>query len=247
MENNKVNILGVNIIKTTLLSAVDKISSYLKEEGNHIVYTPNSEMIMSAKKDAQLRDVLNNADLTVADGAGVVIASKILRDEVPERVAGFDLISMMFSSNAFKNVGFFLLGAHDDVVNKASENLKSDYNIKILGTHHGFFNEQNTDNVISKINSSGAKILLVGLGSPKQEKWISKNKSKLNVKVSIGIGGCFDVFAGNSKRAPEFFQVNNLEWLYRLYCEPSRFIRMLSLPQFMAHVIYERFNQKKIR
>lgn len=245
MDTNKTNILGVNIVKTSLLSAVEKVGEYLKEEGNHIVCTPNSEMIMLAKKDTQLKEVLNQANLTVADGAGVVIASKILGDPVPERVAGSDLVSMMFNSNSFKDVGFFLLGAHEDVVNKAATNLQADYNIKISGTHHGFFNEEDSDEIISIINNSAAQILLVGLGAPKQEKWILKNKSKLNVKVSIGIGGCFDVFSGNVKRAPEFFQVNHLEWLYRLYCEPSRFVRMLALPQFMAHVIYERFNPKK--
>lgn len=244
MNKNKVSILGVNISQTSMLNALDTIKNFLNEEGNHVVYTPNSEMIMASKKDVELMNILNQSDLSVADGAGVVIASKILGDPVPERVAGFDLINMMFKSNAFKDVGFFLLGSQDNVLSKACENLKSNFNIKILGKHNGFFSEEETENIISAINSSGAKILLVGLGSPKQEKWIAHNKLKLNVKVCMGIGGCFDVFAGNVKRAPVFFQKNHLEWLYRLYCQPSRFIRMLALPQFIINVIYARFKQK---
>lgn len=117
--------------------------------------------------------------------------------------------------------------------------------INIVGIRNGYFSADEESNIIEQINASNPDVLLVALGAPRQEKWIYKNKHRLNAKICIGVGGTFDVLAGRAKRAPVFFQKNGLEWLYRLYKEPWRFIRMLDLPRFILLVTAKKVGLKK--
>jgi N-acetylglucosaminyldiphosphoundecaprenol N-acetyl-beta-D-mannosaminyltransferase len=235
--NNKSNVLGVFVDKVRLSQALSKIKDFLSKDKPHTVFTPNAEMIMAAHRNQTLKEILNSADLLVADGAGVVIGSKILGDPVPERVAGFDLISAMFASDLFRETSFFLFGAKPSVLDKACETLQKSFGLNIVGSRDGYFKEEDSTDIIEKINASHPDILLVALGAPKQEEWIFHHKEALHVKVCIGVGGSFDVFAGEVKRAPLIFQKSNLEWLYRLAKEPWRYKRMLDLPKFMGTVL----------
>lgn len=243
---NTVCILDILIDSVTMGEAVEKVKSFLNENKVHTIYTPNSEIMMAAQRDPYLKQILCEADLLVADGAGVVLASRILGTGLPEKVSGFDLVRNIFASESHKPIRFFFFGGKPGVAEAAGRNVLKHYNgIEIVGYRNGYFSLDEEPEIIDQINSSHADILLAALGAPKQEKWIHEHKGQLNVKVCIGVGGTFDVLAGKVKLAPEFFRKNGLEWLYRLYREPRRFGRMLDLPRFILLVIWSRFLGKK--
>ncbi len=236
---NKVDIFGVKVDNITMDEAVDLVSSWLTENSfPKAIYTPNSEIIMSAKKNSAFKDLLNSADLITPDGIGVVKAGKILGDPIKMRVGGFDLSCRIIEILDKKGLSLFILGGKPGVAEKAAENLKEKYkNLVIAGTNDGYFKDD--EPVIEKIAVSKPDYLMVCLGSPKQEKWIYEYKDRLNAKVLIGAGGSADVFAGTMERAPEFFINHNLEWLYRIV-KGKRLKRSLSLFAFAGEVFKQR-------
>lgn len=234
---NTVDILGVRIDKLTFNEALDIAENLVHSEGVSAIFTPNPEIIMCAKQDNELREILNGADLCTADGIGVVYGAKILNDPVPERVAGFDLTCALLDRLAKTKDGVFLFGAKPGVADIAKANLEKKYpGINIAGTRNGYFKPEDEPKIVDEINKSGAKLLLVCLGAPKQEKWIEAHKAELNVNLCMGVGGTLDVLAGVAKRAPEVFIKLNMEWVYRLLKNPSRIGRFAALPQFMVEV-----------
>ncbi len=235
---NTVDILGVKVDKLTFNEALDIAENLVQSEGVSAIFTPNPEIIMCAKKDDELKEILNGADLCTADGIGVVYGAKILNDPVPERVAGFDLTCALLERLARTGEGVFLFGAKPGVADAAKANLEKKYQgINIAGTRNGYFNTEDEPKIIDEINKSGAKLLLVCLGAPKQEKWIEAHKAELNVNLCMGVGGTLDVLAGVAKRAPEVFIKLNIEWVYRLLKNPSRIGRFAALPKFIIEVI----------
>lgn len=242
-----VDIAGVNIDSITMSEAVERVKSFIEEGGVHAIYTPNAEIMMDACKDPYLRNILNQADMLVADGAGVVLASRLLNRPVPEKVSGIDLVKKLFAMNAGRKIRYFLFGSKPGVAEEAGSNiLKSYAGVEIAGCRNGYFSDAEEKEILEHINSSGADVLLVALGAPKQEKWIHKNKDKLNVKVCIGVGGSLDVLAGKARLAPEILRRSGFEWLYRLYKEPFRYKRMLKLPKFMLMVLAARLGIRKM-
>ena len=226
-------ILGVNVDAVTMIQAVQKVAELVEKKIPSLVATANAEMLMMANSDFELQKILNSAAMVVPDGAGTVWAARHLGYDMPERVAGVDLVTNLFS----KGYKFYFFGAAEGVAGLAAENAQKKYSAKIVGTRNGFFSADDEPKIISDINNSGADILLVGLGVPKQEKWIFNNLEKLNVAVSIGVGGTFDVLAGKVKRAPRFMQRAKLEWLFRAMLQPSRAGRLLALPKFVYKVV----------
>ncbi|HEX3029974.1 MAG TPA: WecB/TagA/CpsF family glycosyltransferase [Clostridia bacterium] len=242
---NTIDILGVPVDKITMREAVDKLYGFISDKGAHAIYTPNAEIMMAAQRDSNLKEILSNADLLVADGAGVVLASKILKRRLPEKVSGIDLVKETLLMPRTSSLRLFLFGSKPGIAETAGENIIKQYpDVEIAGCRNGYFSDADENEIINQINSANADILLVALGAPKQEKWIAKHKDKLNVKVCAGVGGTLDVFAGNVKLAPDFFRRNGLEWLYRLYKEPWRFKRMLDLPKFVLRVVWARLTDK---
>lgn len=236
-----VEILGVHIDKITMPEAVEKAKSLLETEGVSAIFTPNPEIIMQAYEDEGFRDILNRADLCTPDGIGVVYGSRILKDPVPERVAGFDLTCHLLESISKTGEGVFLLGAKPGVAEIAKKNLEEKYpGLLVSGVHDGYFKEEDESALVEMISRSGAKLLLVCLGAPKQEKWIEKHRNDLSVNLCMGVGGSLDVFAGTAKRAPKIFIKLNLEWFYRLLKQPTRMGRMMMLPKFILTVMKER-------
>jgi N-acetylglucosaminyldiphosphoundecaprenol N-acetyl-beta-D-mannosaminyltransferase len=243
-----VDILGVPVDSITMPQALERVASFLAEDKVHSIFTPNAEIVMQAQRDNELKDILNSADMVVADGAGVVLASKILKRSVPCKVSGIDLTRELLRQYDEKEVSFFIFGSKPGVAEKAALNILSDHQgVKIAGYRDGYFKEEDVPSIIEKINSSGADILLVALGAPKQEKWIARHAGELKVKVCIGVGGSVDVMAGVVKMAPEFFRKAGLEWFYRLCREPWRAKRMMDLPRFMIHVILHRITHNHAR
>jgi len=234
---DKVNILGVYVDMVNIDEAADKIMSFLDTDKFHKIFTPNSEIIMAAYENAEFCEILNDADLLTADGIGVVYASRILGKPISERAAGFDITKKVLGKIAQSGHKVFFFGGKPGVCDKAKENVEKEFpGINVVGTRNGYFKPEDEAAIIEEINASGADLLLVGLGAPAQEKWISRNADKLNVKAAAGVGGTFDVLAGVAERAPDIFCKLGLEWFYRLLKEPWRAKRMMSLPRFALTV-----------
>ncbi len=239
----KTDILGVGIDDLLLSEAIAAGAALLQEERFHYVVTPNPEFILSAKKDEAFRAVLNRADLSLPDGVGVVYASKILGRPLRGRAPGADFAQGLMAHMARTGDKLFLLGAKPGVAEQAAENLrKANPGLIICGTHDGYFKEDGP--VIEAIRASGADVIFVCLGAPKQELWMAQNGPQTGVKLAVGLGGCLDVFAGNVQRAPDAWQKAGLEWLYRLIKEPSRIGRMAKLPLILVDALGARLGGK---
>mgnify|MGYP001426147441 CR=1 FL=1 len=235
---NTVDILGVPIDNITMEQALLKVKEFLSDGKSHAIYTPNSEFIMNAQRDEEFKNILCQSDLCIPDGAGVVLASKILGRRLCEKVSGIDLVKNSFSMMPDRKLKYFFLGSKPGVAETAARNVMAEYkNVEVVGCMHGYFSKEEEPDVVKKISESNADILLVALGQKKQEKFIHDHKDELNVKVSIGVGGTINILAGEATLAPDFFRRNGLEWFYRLCKEPKRFVRMLDLPRFMIRVI----------
>ncbi|MBP2635616.1 MAG: tagA [Firmicutes bacterium] len=234
----KATVLNVSIDNVTMAEALDKLEQFIVTKTPHVVATANAEMVMLAQKDSELAEILAKADLIVPDGAGVVWAARYQGYTMVERVAGYDLAQNLLAQAAVKGYRVFLFGSQPDIVEKAKMVAMKRYpGLCIVGTRHGFFTAEDETTIIREIAELKPDILLAALGVPKQEKWLAKNLTKLNVPVCMGVGGTLDVMAGAVKRAPLWMQRTSLEWLFRLLCQPQRAIRMLALPKFALKVM----------
>ncbi len=233
-----VKIFGVRFDKVNALEANKKFISFMESDRLKTIFTPNSEIVMKAQEDPEFKEILNEGDLVIPDGIGVIIASKIHHLGLNERVPGIEMMSMMLEYCNRTGKSIYLFGGKPTVADMAAEKIKAAYpNLVIAGTQDGYYDASNELNILDDINGKKPDILFVALGAPKQEKWISKYKKTINASVAIGVGGSLDVWAGTVKRAPVFFQKTGLEWFYRLLKQPTRIGRMMSLPKFMIKVI----------
>lgn len=237
----KVEILNIPIEKITLNEATVKLHKFLETDKHNIIITPNPEIVMLAQKDKELFKIINKADLVVADGIGLVIASRLLKNKLPERVAGADLVQT-FLSTAKNGTTIYLLGSKDGVAKKAAQNInKKHKNISVVGYHSGYFSQNSEKLILDEIIKLKPNVVLVGLGAPKQEKWIYKHHKLLPCGFSIGVGGVIDIYAGVVKRAPILFIALNLEWFYRLLTNPKRIKRLGSIPIFFLKILFIKF------
>ncbi len=240
---NRVAVLNVMVDVVTMQEAVHAVEEFIALKKTHMVFTPNAEMIMMANRDPQLAKVLNHADLVVPDGAGVVWAARYNGHNMPERVAGYDLVQNLLKKAATKKYRIYMLGGAPGIVEKAKSAAERRYSgVEIVGTHNGFFSKDDELEIINHIKACKPDILLVALGVPRQEKWIAEFAEQIEVPVAIGVGGTFDVMSGTVRRAPLWMQNAKLEWMYRLLSDPKRAGRMLALPRFVMQV---RANKKK--
>ncbi|HWR45575.1 MAG TPA: WecB/TagA/CpsF family glycosyltransferase [Sporomusa sp.] len=218
--------------------AVAKLEQFIKGKTPHLIATANAEMVMLAQEDQELAAILNQCDLVVPDGAGVVWAARHQGYTMPERVAGYDLSQNLLAHAANKGYSVFMFGSQTAIIEKAKSVALERYpGLRITGIRDGFFTTQDEPAIIESIRAAKPDILLAALGVPKQEKWLARNLSDLNVPVCMGVGGTFDVMAGAVKRAPLWMQRTSLEWLFRLIQQPQRVIRMMALPRFAVKVM----------
>ena len=210
-----------------------------------VIFTPNSLILLKASRSAADRRILNSADLLLPDGAGVILASRILGYPIKVRRTGIDTAEDLIAFAEKNSLSLFLLGGKEGVALKAQKRLKKRFpQLKIVGTHHGYFGKDGKENkrVIEMINKSSPDILFVCFGYPTQERWIYENKNALpSTKLLMGLGGSLDVWSGRIKRAPQAMQKANLEWLWRVICEPRRIKDVCSLPLFFVVCARERF------
>lgn len=240
----KVSILGIPFVKITLEGMVRHLVKHIDEKEKCFVVTANPEIALAAYEDSAFYNTIMKADYITADGIGVVKAASWLGTPLPERVTGFDLFISLLKIANEKHYSVYLLGAKDEVLQKAIENINKDYpNVKIVGSHHGYF-DWNDTTMEEEIQEKKPDLIFLALGFPRQEKWIAERLHKFEKGVFMGIGGSFDVIAGEVKRAPEVWQKLNLEWLYRLLKQPTRWRRMLALPRFAFTVLSKRDSHK---
>lgn len=234
MNRNRVDVCGVLFDCVTKGEALERLFAALDGAGQIALVTANPEIVLNCEKDPALYGLINGSELVVADGMGVIRAANILRTPLPERIPGIELGEEMIARCAERGLPVFLLGGKPGVAAEAAEKMKEKYPaLSVGGVHDGYFDPDGGENrrVVEQIAGSGAALLLVCLGSPKQEKWIAANRSALpGVGVFAGLGGSLDVYSGRTRRAPALFRRLGLEWFYRLCREPSRFSRMVRIP-----------------
>lgn len=236
----KINIRGVFFDNVTPDEAVSIAEGYIERGEQCVVFTPNAEIVQMAIEDEAFRNTVNSAELVIPDGAGVILASKIMKKPLKCKVAGCEFAEELVRRSAEGKYKIFFYGSKPvtdegvSVAELADRRMSERYEgFRAAGTSHGYVKPDGYPDLIEGINSSGADILFVCLGVPMQEKWISENREKLSPRVIVGLGGTLDVFAGTVKRAPKIFVKMNLEWLYRLIKEPKRIGRMMKLPKFI--------------
>lgn len=235
----RVRLLGIPVDCITMKSALGYIDERIRNArcGSYIMAV-NPEKIMAAQKAPFLKNMFEHAGLLIPDGIGVVLGVRKVYGVWSQRVAGADLMQQICRVAAEKGYKIYIYGSKEGVNKKAVEILKSRYaGIQIVGRSHGYLGEDEMGNLVKAINDSGADILFVALGSPRQEQWIDTHLENLNVKICQGIGGTLDTITGEMKRAPALFQKFGLEWFYRLVAEPRRARRQAALPVFMLKIL----------
>ena len=235
----RVNVLGVGFDNLTMDEAVARAVELLGEEGTHYVVTPNPEIVEVCRENLSAKIAVNEADLVLPDGIGVIKGAAMLGTPLKEKIPGIEFASHLMGKMAETGKSLYLLGAKPGVAEQAAARLAEQYpGLRIAGTHDGYFREDGP--VIEAIRQSGADVVFVCLGAPKQELWMKKNGAATGAKLLCGLGGSMDVFAGVVERAPKFWCDHGLEWFYRLCKEPKRIGRMMKLPLFLVHVKQEK-------
>jgi len=235
----RTDILGVGVDSVTIDEAVAQALKLMACGRGAYVCTPNPEIVWRARKQPELRSAINGADLVLPDGIGVVWASGMLGQPLPERVAGYDFFITLLDK---MDGTVFLLGGKPGVAEEAARRIERDFScVRVVGCCSGYF--ESDEEIIKAISAAKPDLLVVCLGSPNQELWMARQGGKLPVGLMAGLGGCLDVLSGRSLRAPEPWIRRNLEWLYRLVKEPSRIKRQICLPRFVLAVMAQRIKR----
>lgn len=234
----KINILGVAFDALTLGEAEERADALLCSGAGGYIVTANPEIVLRCREDAAYAAAVNGAELVLADGVGDLCAARILGTPLPGRVAGADLVPRLLARLAERGGSVFLYGARPGVAERAGESLQSACpGLRIAGTENGYISDETA--LLEALEREKPDLLLLGLGAPRQELWMAKNRQRTPA-VMIGVGGLLDVFAGDIPRAPETWQRLGLEWLYRLLREPRRFKRVIRLPKILFLALRER-------
>ncbi|SEO24677.1 N-acetylglucosaminyldiphosphoundecaprenol N-acetyl-beta-D-mannosaminyltransferase [Amphibacillus marinus] len=245
MNDKQVNIMGIPFTNKTKYELVNILEKDLMVRKKRFVVTANPEITLYAVENPEYKKVILQSDFIIADGIGVVIASKWVKTPLKERVPGFELMMQLIQTAEKKGLSCYFLGAEKKVNIKFTEVIKEMHpDLVIAGSHDGFFDIENNE-VMNSILESKADLIFVGLGMPRQEEWIASHIDKFDQGLFMGVGGSFDVVAGAVKRAPEFWIKLNLEWMYRLIRQPKRWKRILKVFEFMLRMFISSLSLKK--
>ena len=229
-------VLGFKIIDCGIDEYIKRLLNDIENGGKKIIVSGNPEVLYNALHNDTLKSLCMQSDI-IPDGIGVLIAGRITGQRFKQKIAGISIIEEILKRSRMNNIKIYLLGAEQWVVERAAEFCREKYNAIIAGFNNGFFDIDSCEHIIDEINKSGADVLLVAMGCPKQELFISKYKDQLECKILMGVGGSFDVISGKVKRAPNWMVNTGLEWLYRVLKEPFRIKRLASIPKFLFMVI----------
>jgi N-acetylglucosaminyldiphosphoundecaprenol N-acetyl-beta-D-mannosaminyltransferase len=245
---NTTHVHGMRIDRITMSDALVLAEQYIASKTPHHIVTADASMVVTAEADPEFCQIVENADLVTADGAGILWACKRLGTPIPDKVSGVDLSEKLIALSAEKKWRVFLFGAGPGVAEAAAEKMREKYpGANIVGARNGFFKPEDEGQIVEIIRAANPDILLVALGIPKQEKFITRHKAALGVPVMIGVGGTLDVFSGTVKRAPIWMQKASLEWFYRLTSDPKQFKKRLEkqrlLPKFVMMTLKSKAKQ----
>ena len=235
----RVELLGVGFDNVNMSDAVERGVEMLLSDGTHYVVTPNPEIVETCRENPAAKEAVTSADLVIADGIGVIYGSRLRKTPLKCRVPGIEFGEAMVEQCAKLGKSVYFLGCKPGIAEKAAENLKTKYpGLQVVGTADGYFKDDAA--AAAKVRESGADLLFVCLGAPKQEIFMKNYGEATGAHLMMGLGGSLDVFAGAVERAPKFYQDHGLEWFYRLMKNPSRIGRMMKLPLFLIHVMGEK-------
>ena len=247
MEIERKPVLRIWVDELDMDKALQKVE-YMLEHGNRpqTILAVNPEKEFSVPKDSELHELFKKSDLLIPDGIGIVLGARVLHGAQISRVPGCDLMQSICGLAAEKKIPVYFYGAKEEINKEAVEEVKRRYpGIDVAGRSNGYVPPDQMEELVQEINNSGAKILFVALGSPRQEKWMLENLDKLTkVRICQGIGGTLDILSGNIKRAPEMYCKLGLEWLYRLIREPKRWKRQSCYPVFAAKVMISKMSPR---
>lgn len=231
-----VELLGYSIDDYSFDEAVLKAKELIDSDKVSQVITINPEMFQTADNDSSFASIVREAEMVIPDGIGIKIGLKLTGKNVA-RIPGIDFAKKLLKEAALSNIPVAIIGSKEEVITKAIENLQNEISgLNIVYYHNGYFD--NDEEIYSELKNHSPKLILIAMGSPRQEKFIYEAKKKLNPALMVGIGGSIDVWSGFVKRAPKIYQVLGLEWLYRTITQPSRFKRIFpTLPLFLIKVL----------
>jgi N-acetylglucosaminyldiphosphoundecaprenol N-acetyl-beta-D-mannosaminyltransferase len=249
-DRPRFEITGIEVDNLNQDEAVECVTNWLRSGSSHYAVVVNASKMAAARRDHKLKAAILEADLVTADGMSVVWASKLLGRPLKERVTGIDLFERLVGVAADYGASVFFLGATSESVLGIVDRFKVEYpNLRIAGYRDGYFRASEQGDVAAQIKNSGAEVLFVALGSPKQEVWISTFIRATGVRFALGVGGAFDHLSGRVRRAPNWMQKTGFEWLYRLSHEPKRLWRryLIGNTRFVWLVIKQRLGKNKSR
>ena len=235
-------ILKYQIFSESMEELLKSIKNF---EKLHIV-SGNPQILLNGLQNAVLLENFTSKDsIIIPDGISTVICSKIVRQPVKEKIAGIEVMDNIIKQCEKENQGIYLLGSTKETLDMCNINLRTKYRkLNILGSHDGYFDLNNCEDILMEIEKVKPQVLFVAMGCPRQEMFIIKYMDRLPCKVFMGVGGSFDIIAGNLKRAPEWMINLGLEWLYRVAKEPFRIKRLSAIPKFILMVIKEKHKRK---
>jgi len=237
----RIEVLGVPVDRVNMKQSLAWVEHRVAGDKPEPIFSLNSEVVVMAQSNPVLLNLFRDGGLLIPDGIGVIVAAKLLGLGRIEQVPGCELMPAICERAAEKGYSIFLFGAASDVNKKTQEVLQARFpGIRIAGARDGYVKDAEMPQLIDEINASGAQILFVALGCPRQELWVERYLPQLDVKVCQVVGGTFDVIAGTVKRAPLVFRKMYLEWFYRLASQPKRIMRQTALIKFASQVVRER-------
>lgn len=227
-------ILGCRLDAVDAADAAAQIMALVRQGSAAQVVTLGTEMVVHAQRDERFRAIVNGAALSLCDTVGVLAVARRRGAALHDRVTGVELIDELCRRSATEGVPVYFLGGAPGVAADAAGILEALHpGLEIAGVRDGYFRPEETGDVVESIRSSGAQLLFVGLGFPRQEYWLHEHLRETGCGAGIGVGGSFDVISGRIDRAPPLMRRFGLEWLYRLVKEPHRWRRQLALPYFV--------------
>ena len=238
---DQIHILGIPIDKITMAGAMERIREFLRSDQHHLIITADASGIVQAGDDPEFKALFSTAALVTPDGAGLLWAAKRNGTPIEERVSGVDMVAKLCELSAKIGTRIYFLGAGPGVAKLAAEKLTLKYpGCNIVGYRDGYFKPDQDLEIAEEVAETKPDVLLVAMGIPRQEKFIAKTAHIIQSKVSMGIGGSFDVHSGNVKRAPLWVQKLHLEWLWRLMLNPKKIAKVKLLPIFVQRVLAEK-------
>jgi N-acetylglucosaminyldiphosphoundecaprenol N-acetyl-beta-D-mannosaminyltransferase len=244
-DANVVSILTVPVDNVTRSQAIVKVVNMINGGGIHHVMLLNPYKIFRIRSNNDLKTMSGKASMHLACGAGIPWAARMLRNPIKERIAALSFIMELIRFAEIKEYSIFIVGGKPEVAEKAFFNIKKSFpKIRIVGRHGGYFNPEREKSVIEAMRKSEARIILVGMGFPLEDKWINEIKNEFSNTVFISVGGSIDVISGDIKKAPAMFMERGLEWFYRIITRPWRLGRLFIVTLYAGEVVFKRLFKK---